>query len=175
MERSQVELLLTAANLKDEERTGWDLRGIREPESVADHSWGTALLCLLNAEDADVDPGEAVQMALVHDLPEAVTGDLLTGDEEKEKREREAIEFAQDAERAKELWKEYADRETRVARFVKDMDLCDMSLQALMYAKENRASKESLVEFLDSTEKRLETETGKNLLQEIREKFRNLD
>ncbi len=72
---TSLDTLLTLYRLKDEPRTGWQIRGIVEPESVAGHSWATALLY---AEDAGVDRDHAVAMALVHDLAESVTGDVAT-------------------------------------------------------------------------------------------------
>ncbi len=72
-----LDALLHAYGLKDEARQGWVLRGIVDPESVAAHSWGTSLLCLLFAEDAGVDPGEALAISTVHDLAERGSGAAL--------------------------------------------------------------------------------------------------
>ncbi|ELY59953.1 HD domain-containing protein, partial [Natronococcus jeotgali] len=60
--------LLEWFDLKDELRTGWELRNINSPESVAAHTWGAAALCLLYAEREEVDRQKAVTMALIHDL-----------------------------------------------------------------------------------------------------------
>ncbi|SFC58779.1 putative hydrolases of HD superfamily [Halobiforma haloterrestris] len=100
----RLESLLEFLELKDERRTGWVLRGVEGPESVAAHTWGTATLCLLYADheavDDAVDRSRAVEMALVHDLAEARTGDVPTraeqgrerlSDAEKERAEREAM------------------------------------------------------------------------------------
>jgi len=50
-----IGLALEAYRLKDTVRAGWVLRGIRDPESVADHSWGTALLCMIYGPSAGID------------------------------------------------------------------------------------------------------------------------
>ena len=93
--------VIRALALKDQVREGWLLRGVRDPESVGDHSWGTAYLCLLYGEEAGVDVSRAVSMAVVHDLAEAVTGDVPTRvatmndthrREAKARRERAAME-----------------------------------------------------------------------------------
>jgi putative hydrolases of HD superfamily len=71
-----------AAKLKSVPRTGWLDRGV-EPlrvESVADHSFGVALLawaCALQrrGEGAAIDPERVLKLAIIHDLAEAETGD----------------------------------------------------------------------------------------------------
>ncbi len=64
-------------------RTGWLDRGIppQETESVADHSLAVSLLawaCAVErqAQGAALDPARVALLALIHDLPEAVTGDI---------------------------------------------------------------------------------------------------
>ena len=69
-------LLHRSEPLKHLPRTGWVDRGVAQPESVAAHSWRLALLAWLSAEAQGIDAGRAVILALVHDLAEAVTGDI---------------------------------------------------------------------------------------------------
>ncbi|MEX2314675.1 MAG: HD domain-containing protein, partial [Thermomicrobiales bacterium] len=65
-----------ALQLKRLRRTGWLDRGVAGPESVADHSWGVALLAWLLARDQPgLDRERVLLLGLVHDLPEAVAGD----------------------------------------------------------------------------------------------------
>jgi putative hydrolase of HD superfamily len=71
--------------LKSTPRTGWLDRGIPEieTESVADHSFRTALMAWLVAMDEPgLDVTRVLEMALLHDLAEAVTGDLPPYDPE---------------------------------------------------------------------------------------------
>jgi putative hydrolases of HD superfamily len=75
-------LVQFAAKLKSLPRTGWLARGLDalRVESVADHSFGVALLawvCALQrqAEGAAIDPERVLKLALIHDLAEAETGD----------------------------------------------------------------------------------------------------
>lgn len=71
----------TAIALKSVRRQGWVDRGVSSPESVADHSWGVALLAWLAAgERDDLDRNRVLLLGLVHDLPEAVTGDVTPFD-----------------------------------------------------------------------------------------------
>lgn len=75
-------------NLKRTKRTGWLDRGLdpAEAESIADHSYRVALLAWLIASlDGDgprVDPNRVLLVALAHDLPEALAGDLPPYDAE---------------------------------------------------------------------------------------------
>lgn len=184
MKSEDIDFLLESYNVKDEVRTGWLFRGVKDPESVAAHVWGVKFLCLLYAEEEGVDEGKAVKMAVVQDLPEAKTGDLVSEkhseryertDEEKEEMERQAIHDLPPESRFDEiidLWEEYQKRETDTAKFVKDMDLIDMCIQALKYRDEHRNSPDkSMDEFFEFTEPRLNTETGEKLFREVKSRY----
>lgn len=195
----ELEALLEAFELKDERRTGWVLRGIESPESVAAHTWGMATLCLIYADRADdaVDRERALSMALVHDLAEARTGDIPTradddtqrvSGEEKTALERAAItdllEPFADGDADTDwlaLWEEYEARETPTAQFVKDMDLIDNCLQALAYERGDRydrterneafAEYDDLDEFFATAAPRLRTPLGESLFEEIKARY----
>ncbi|HEX2282866.1 MAG TPA: HD domain-containing protein, partial [Thermomicrobiales bacterium] len=71
--------------LKRVKRQGWLDRGVDEPESVADHSWGVALLAwALSSERDDLDGNRVLLLGLVHDLPEALAGDTTPFDSERD-------------------------------------------------------------------------------------------
>ena len=76
-----LDLLRATTRLKTTPRTGWAQRGVLSPESVSAHSHGVALTALLLCEliDQDLDRGKVLAMAILHDLPESVTGDLSLG------------------------------------------------------------------------------------------------
>lgn len=185
----EIEALARAFALKDERRTGWELRGISDPETVAGHSWGVSLLCLVYGPQGTIDVDRALRLAVVHDLAEAETGDVATrvdpetqavSTAEKETREREAMADLAAPFEFLPLWEEYEARETAEARFVKDMDLIDMCLQALVYEREERYEKgesnefeqfSDLDEFFATAEPRLTTEVGKELFSEIRGRY----
>lgn len=75
--------LLQVGRLKRTPRTGWLDRGVPEleTESVADHSFRVALLAWLAAAgDPALDRDRVLKLALIHDLAEAITGDLTPYD-----------------------------------------------------------------------------------------------
>lgn len=163
------EQLLAALSLKRQPRRGW-LRAGRQPaptrtvESVADHSWGVAWLTLALAPP-DLDLGRALQLAVVHDLAEAVTGDVLPAEAaalapgDREREEAAAVEALTGAlpptrrDSVRALAAEYRARETAEARFVKACDRLEMALQAAAYAEESRENglrREAFSEFVES-------------------------
>lgn len=61
--------------LKSVPRHAWTRAGVRE--TVAAHSWRAALMALLlRQEFPDLDMDKVVSMCLLHDIGEAVTGDI---------------------------------------------------------------------------------------------------
>ena len=129
--------------MKELPRTGWVESGILEPESVAEHSFRTAVLAMLLADLQGLDSGKAVKMALLHDLAEAVTGDLTPG--EKRRRglayhaEEEAIDrllsgLPRDvAASYRALWYELREASSPEAELVARADKVEMLLQASEY------------------------------------------
>ncbi len=77
---NELELLAVvkiAEKLKVNTRHNWTEKDRKE--SVADHSWRTALMAMLLTgveEFKDVDMNRVIRMCLIHDLGEAFTGDV---------------------------------------------------------------------------------------------------
>ena len=90
-----IELLHMIGKLKELKRTGWVLRKVPNPESVADHTFRVLIMALLLADKLNLDKNKCVQMALIHDISESITGDITPRDkiskEEKHKLEKKAI------------------------------------------------------------------------------------
>lgn len=144
MDPGTVEFVRRAFALKDTARKGWTRVGVQRPESVADHAWGVALLALAVADARPgLDRARLLELALVHDLAEAVTGDLVPGDyadrAEKLGREREAmeslVEWAPIALRRRLLdrFEEYATSASDEAKLVHELDKLEMAFQADRY------------------------------------------
>ena len=75
--RALIDFLKVMERLKDAPRHCWTTGGRRE--SVAEHSWRLALMAMLMADEfPGVDIDRVVRMCLVHDIGEAITGDIPT-------------------------------------------------------------------------------------------------
>jgi putative hydrolase of HD superfamily len=136
-------------------RTGWLQRGVAAPESVAEHTFGVAALALLVGDsEPDIDRGRVLAIALLHDLAEALLGDLpasarrLLSAETKQRAEslamHELLAGLPQADEYVGLWEEYARAGSREARLVKALDRVEMLAQALAY---ERAGSRALAEF----------------------------
>ncbi|MEV7940371.1 HD domain-containing protein [Kitasatospora sp. NPDC088264] len=68
--------LFEAGTLKQTKRTGWWMAGVRDPESVAEHSWRTALIASIIAKLEGADPAQTAFLAVWHDSQETRTGDV---------------------------------------------------------------------------------------------------
>lgn len=127
-------------------RTGWLQRGLQNVESVAEHSFGVATLALVVGDlHPELDRGKLLAMALVHDLAEALIGDLpasasrLFGKDAKREAERKAmLELLIGLPLAGsylELWEEYSQAATPEARLIKALDRLEMLAQAIAYER----------------------------------------
>lgn len=134
-----LDVFAVAERLKRETRHSWLPDGRRE--SVAEHSWMVGLLALLLhrrlAEPVRLD--RVLAMALVHDLAEALTGDVpcfAAGDRAaKLAAERSAMGRiaaplpAQEASMLLELWEEFEAGATAEARLVRALDHLEVQAQ----------------------------------------------
>lgn len=160
--------------LKDLRRTGWLRCGVREPESVAAHSYAVALLSILLADLRGVNVAEVARMALLHDLPETVMGDL-TPEQKKKLGKISEKEFKVIMDLAKSLpeevafkylqaWRDYAEGLSPAARLVKDVDKLEMGLQAAYYI---RFGSKSAVEIYRSALRQIRDPELKRILEKL--------
>ncbi|KAH8751660.1 hypothetical protein F5883DRAFT_577736 [Diaporthe sp. PMI_573] len=95
---AMLSFFATSELLKCTPRKGWVIRGIEEPESVADHMYQMGLICLAYPWKSEDERAKAVEMAIVHDAPEALAGDITPSDglsrEAKYVRERPGPKFS---------------------------------------------------------------------------------
>ncbi|MFA6309956.1 MAG: HD domain-containing protein [Sterolibacterium sp.] len=155
-----AQVLSELYGLKRTVRSGWVKRGrqVRNPESVADHTWGAICiaLCFLPerlASDAIPCTGynkdRIIRMLAIHDMAEARTGDLLDGEVPDKKTQEEAFFLELSAARTYlpfdrdmnpiDLWTEFEKRETINAHIAHDVDKLENLMQLQVYRKESDA------------------------------------
>lgn len=156
--------------LKRIRRAGWWHAGVRDPESVAEHSMRVAQLAAIIAIEEGADPARASLLALWHDSQETRTGDLphtasgyltkpepqqITADQTQKlpERSRELIRSAVD---------EYESQRTVEALCAKDADKLEMFLQAVEYRD---IGVQRVDGWIDSARKGLTTQTGQRIAE----------
>ncbi|GLV41694.1 uncharacterized protein CBL_13367 [Carabus blaptoides fortunei] len=171
-----LKFLEIVGRLKHIERTGWVLRDVNEPrECIAGHMYRMALMTFLLDDRSGLDRNRCLQIALVHDLAEAIVGDLTpfcgVDPVEKHRREDEAMKeivslVGDQGQYIYDLFKEYETQSSDEAKFVKDIDRFDMVLQAFEYEK--RANQPgTLQEFFDSTKDKFKHPMIQDLCTEL--------
>lgn len=180
-----INLIQEIILLKKVKRTGWVLKGIKDAESVADHSWMMSLISVILADKTKLDIEKLLKMSLIHDLGEAVIGDIrwekgkeVIGSQEQkmldEKREIERL-FADNPNFHEfvNLWVEFTEQKTAEAKFVKIMDKLEMAIQAFDYQKEGY-SKASLSEFWENAEKYLKDTEFEELFKALKKESQDI-
>lgn len=155
-----LELHQRLMTLKLLPRTGWLQRGMQDVESIAEHTFGVATLALTIGDlHPELDRGKLLAIALLHDIAEALIGDLpasarrLFGSAAKRAAEQRAIAemFAglPQADEYLTLFNDYAEGGSPEARLVKALDRLELLLQALAY---ERAGSRAMAEFWEGGE-----------------------
>ncbi|KAK7542085.1 HD domain-containing protein [Phyllosticta citribraziliensis] len=140
--------------LKTTKREGWRRFGINHGESISDHMYRMSILTMLAPAtlSARLDIPRCTKMALVHDMAEALVGDITPVDpiskEEKSRRETATMDYlctrllgsvastpASAVADIRAVWQEYEDNVTPEAQFVHDIDKMELLLQMMEYEK----------------------------------------
>jgi len=130
-------------------------------ESVADHTWRLAMMLIVIEQHLSepIDLSKALKMALIHDIPEIITGDksplgsdgsgkdshaynevMANQKYEAEKKAAQKIFSKLGDEQGDELynlWLEYEEQRSFEAKVVKALDKIEAKLQAMEYSKGN--------------------------------------
>jgi putative hydrolases of HD superfamily len=124
------------APFKEVMRNSWTAGGRRE--SAAEHSWRLCLMALaLEGELGGIDVKRLIALLVVHDLGEAVRGDVPAPMQTGDKGPGERADFlslldglpAPAAARLEALWDEYDRAESPEARIAKALDKLETCLQ----------------------------------------------
>ncbi len=163
-------------DLKDVQRKGWMHKlKIKNPESVADHSFSMALMAMILSELHKLDTKKIVKMTLLHDLVESKVGDFTPEEISKPKKielENTAMEKILNIlpenliEGYLKIWNEFQFAKSEEAIFVHEMDKLEMFFQAKHYVDKGY-SKEKIQPFLDTANTEIKNKHMKEIMSNL--------
>ncbi|MFE1474490.1 HD family hydrolase [Streptomyces cyaneofuscatus] len=164
--------LYEAGTLKQTRCTGWWMAGVRDPESVAEHSWRTALIATIIAKLEGADPAQAAYLAVWHDTQESRTGDVNhlgkkyapAGNPQEVTTDQTAGMPELLASGVRELVAEYEAKESPEAVCARDADKLECLLQGIEYKAQGY---ENAQRWIDNSRSRLITATANRLADEL--------
>ena len=167
--RKIINFFFELGMLKKTPRSGFQFLG-SGGESVADHSFRVAMIGFSLARlQSNVDPFRVISMCLIHDLPEARTGDrnyvnkrYVDVDESRALADlADPLPFGEELE---DLLKEYRDSKTEEARLVHDADQLDLILEL---KEQNDLGNRYAEKWIHFARRRLITPIAKQIAEEI--------
>ncbi|MGI0082181.1 MAG: HD domain-containing protein [Nitrosopumilaceae archaeon] len=164
------------ADLKKIQRKGWKEKiGLTSPESVADHSYNTAVMAMVLADLKGLDTEKILKMALLHDLAESVIGDFTPQEiSKKNKTELENNAMLDILSRLppslannySKVWQEYQEQNSKEAILVHEIDRLEMALQAYKYHTDGHP-KDKLETFFAAARKDIKSKEVLEILDKI--------
>ena len=139
--------ILQIYRLKDLQRSGWKKRGVREPESVADHIFSSIFLSSVllhednSSENEIMKKVKVMQILMAHDLGESIIGDYLPEEIDPKKKEKEEIEAMKIISSKLfnklifEDFMEFSKKQSSEAKLANQIDKLDPIVQLLLYLK----------------------------------------
>ncbi|MDA1359356.1 HD domain-containing protein [Glycomyces luteolus] len=166
--------LLEAGMLKRARRSGWWIAGVRDPESIAEHSWRAAMTGMVIASLEGADPSRTAMLLVLHDTPETRIGDIpKIGRDYLTATDAASVVADQTAacpDRVKatvhDAIAEFEAGETPEAICAKDADKLECLIQAVEYRHQGVTTVQP---WIDSSLAALQTETARSLARELLE------
>ena len=169
-----LDFFAEAGLLKKIKRSGWWVAGIKDPESVAEHCFRTAVMAYYMAHVEGVDPYKSVVMALFNDIHESRINDLhKMGHYYIDFKEAEKKVFADQIknldgvvkDELKRLRDEYDRQLSPESTLARDADILECLLQAKEYHQAGYLVAEK---FLQRAPQYLKTETARKFWREMK-------
>jgi len=147
-EKKVVEFYVLSNKLKHLIRTGWKDWGVNKErvESVAEHIYGTQMLAIAmwSEYNYDIDLMKVLSMLAIHELEEAVIGDLTQFQIDKTVKEelghnavKEILKNLMSGKEIEKLIFEFDERKSKEALFAYQCDKLECDLQCKIYDEEN--------------------------------------
>ncbi len=179
---------MAKVEVMDIARTGWVLKGIKDPESVYDHLHGLSSLVdnylsrflpHLNGEDREttIRMGRRMQgMAKVHDIPEAIASDFTHHDHTSGKissADKQRLELLaarvifEDKPELMTLYQEFHEQKSAASQLLHDLDKIHAVVGCIFYEAKYPEKTNLWPEFYPYTKSKIKTDAGRNFLETI--------
>lgn len=165
--------LYEAGTLKHTKRSGWWMAGVKDPESVAEHSWRTSIIASIIAKLEGADPARAAFLAVWHDSQETRTGDVNHLGKKYAPAEPDPRDITADqvagmpeglARVVMELVAEYEAKESPEAVCARDADKLECMIQGIEYRDQGYVHAQR---WIDNSRARIVTESGQALADAV--------
>jgi putative hydrolase of HD superfamily len=172
MEKEIAKFLYEMGQLKRVKRSGWWIAGVKDPESVAEHSYRTAVIAYILARLEGLDTGKVTLMALLHDIPETRTNDahrIVRRYADWENVDKKALADqskrlpGEVAKQMVALFEEFEQEVSPEAKVVRDADLLECIVQAREY---QTLGHQDVVDWILNAKAALRTESAKRIAAE---------
>src|SRR3989338_4063680 len=163
--KSTIDFLFEACALKRLKRTGWQILGGGNTESVAEHSFMVAVIAYVMAAGSNLNLEKILMIALFHDFEETRTGDVykladLYTDSNKGKAIRDAFCILPESDKITGLLEEYNRGISMEVKLVKDADTMALCLELKILVENGNLNAQ---EWLKANLESLKTEAGQEL------------
>ena len=169
-----LDFFAEAGLLKKIKRSGWWVAGIKDPESVAEHSFRTAVIGYYLAHLEGVDPYQVITMALFNDIHESRINDLHKmghyyidfKDAEKRVFRDQILHLDKRVSRELSTFRsEYDQQKTKESVVARDADILECLIQAKEYYDRGFTKAKR---FFKTAPSKLKTPSAKRMWQSIR-------
>jgi len=193
---SIFENIKTILKIKTVSRSGWNYSGlnkgikierkVKNPESVADHTYGAILLAVFFLPETidfqtNYSKTDVIKTLIIHDLAESQTGDIVSFNKTDPDKKVEikilrmilsmdSFKGIANLSEYKTLWANYISKSTLTAKIASDIDKIDQLVQLITYGGVENNSISDYNSWKNDLINDIETEIGKNIIATLFEK-----
>ncbi len=169
-----VNFIFELGQLKRQVHSGFQLAGIKNSTTVAEHAMRAAQIGYILAVMEGANPEKVAAMLIIHDNAETRVGDQnKVGARYFSIKEAESAAFADQLKnlgdeiekKFKKYFKEYEDRTTKEGIIAKDADWLETAFQAKEYLDTGH---KLMINWINNVEKALETKSAKMIIKEMK-------
>jgi putative hydrolase of HD superfamily len=171
-EKKIINYLFELGVLKKFFHNGPQVAGVKEPDTLAEHSFRAAIIGFILGELEGVSGEKVATMLLFHDAPEARIGDHnkiaqrymnCVKAEEKVMKDQIAPLPKSLGDKIKKYWQEHEKKSSKEGIIARDADLLETALQVKEYADIGYPTKS----WISNIKKHLKTKSAKKMLMQL--------